>query len=70
MIPLFQGKTLDYLLERQAWAWLYGVNVYIAIQGDWAFSYLEHLWCSVSKSISILSGRWSCCCWRAGRAYC
>jgi peptidoglycan/LPS O-acetylase OafA/YrhL len=44
MIPLFQGKTLDYLLDRQAWAWLYGVNVYIAIQGDWAFSYLEHLW--------------------------
>lgn len=44
LIPIFQGKTLDYLLERQAWAWLYGVNVYIAIQGDWSFSYLEHLW--------------------------
>ena len=27
----------------QTWAWLYGVNVYIAIQGDWSFSYLEHL---------------------------
>jgi peptidoglycan/LPS O-acetylase OafA/YrhL len=44
LIPIFQGKTLDFLLERQAWAWLYGVNVYIAIQGEWAFSYLEHLW--------------------------
>jgi len=44
LIPIFQGKTLDYLVERQAWAWLYGVNVYIAIQGEWAFSYLEHLW--------------------------
>ena len=44
LIPIFQGKTLDYLVDRQAWAWLYGVNVYIAIQGDWAFSYLEHLW--------------------------
>ena len=44
LIPLFQGKTLDYLVDRQAWAWLYGVNVYIAIQGEWAFSYLEHLW--------------------------
>ena len=44
LIPIFQGKTLDYLLDRQAWAWLYGVNIYIAIQGDWAFSYLEHLW--------------------------
>ncbi len=44
LIPIFQGKTLDYLVDRQAWAWLYGVNVYIAIQGDWSFSYLEHLW--------------------------
>ncbi len=44
LIPIFQGKTLDYLLDRQTWAWLYGVNIYIAIQGDWSFSYLEHLW--------------------------
>jgi peptidoglycan/LPS O-acetylase OafA/YrhL len=44
LIPIFQGKTLDYLVERQAWAWTYGVNVYIAIQGEWVFSYLEHLW--------------------------
>ena len=44
LIPIFQGKTLDYLLDRQAWAWLYGVNIYIAIEGDWVFSYLEHLW--------------------------
>ncbi len=44
LIPISQGKTLDYLVDRQTWAWLYGVNVYIAIQGDWSFSYLEHLW--------------------------
>jgi peptidoglycan/LPS O-acetylase OafA/YrhL len=44
LIPVFQGPTLDYLVDRQTWAWLYGVNVYIAIQGDWSFSYLEHLW--------------------------
>ncbi len=44
MIPPLRGPTLDYLLDRQAWAWLYGVNVYIAIQGDWSFSYLEHFW--------------------------
>src|SRR5215470_4037918 len=44
LIPLLRGPTLDYLLDRQAWAWLYSVNIYIAIQGDWSFSYLEHLW--------------------------
>ena len=44
LIPLLRGATLDYLLDRQVWAWLYGVNIYIALQGDWSFSYLEHLW--------------------------
>jgi peptidoglycan/LPS O-acetylase OafA/YrhL len=44
LIPILRGPTLDYLLDRQAWAWLYGVNIYIAIQGDWSFSYLQHLW--------------------------
>jgi peptidoglycan/LPS O-acetylase OafA/YrhL len=44
LIKVLRGPTLDYLLDRQAWAWLYGVNIYIAIQGDWAFSYLQHLW--------------------------
>jgi peptidoglycan/LPS O-acetylase OafA/YrhL len=44
LIPLLRGPTLDYLIDRQAWAWLYAVNIYIAIQGDWSFSYLEHLW--------------------------
>ncbi len=43
-IPMLRGPTLDYLVDRQAWAWLYGVNIYIALQGDWSFSYLEHLW--------------------------
>jgi peptidoglycan/LPS O-acetylase OafA/YrhL len=44
LIPILKGQTLDYLVDRQAWAWLYGVNIYIALQGDWSFSYLEHLW--------------------------
>lgn len=44
LIPVFQGPTLEFLRERQAWAWLYGVNVYIAIQGDWALSYIDHFW--------------------------
>ena len=44
LISLFQGPTLDFLVDRQAWAWLYAVNIYIGIQGDWSFSYLEHFW--------------------------
>jgi peptidoglycan/LPS O-acetylase OafA/YrhL len=44
LIPLLRGPTLDFLVDHQWWAWLYGVNVYVAIQGDWSFSYLEHLW--------------------------
>ncbi len=44
LIPLLRGPTLDYLVDRQAWAWLYAVNIYIAKQGDWSLSYLEHFW--------------------------
>lgn len=44
LIPLLRGQTLDYLLDRQVWAWLYGVNVYIALQGEWSLSYLDHFW--------------------------
>jgi peptidoglycan/LPS O-acetylase OafA/YrhL len=44
LIPLLRGPVLDYLLDRQAWAWLYAVNIYIGIQGNWSFSYLEHFW--------------------------
>jgi peptidoglycan/LPS O-acetylase OafA/YrhL len=44
LIPLLQGTTLDYLRERQAWAWLYGVNIYLAAHDEWSFSYLNHFW--------------------------
>jgi peptidoglycan/LPS O-acetylase OafA/YrhL len=44
LIPLLLGPTLDYLVDRQAWAWLYAVNVYIAKDGAWTFSYLNHFW--------------------------
>jgi peptidoglycan/LPS O-acetylase OafA/YrhL len=44
LIPLLRGPTLDFLVDRQAWAWLYAVNIYIAKEGDWSFSYLEHFW--------------------------
>jgi peptidoglycan/LPS O-acetylase OafA/YrhL len=44
LIPLLRGPTLDYLLDRQAWAWLYGINVYLAGHEEWSFSYLNHFW--------------------------
>jgi peptidoglycan/LPS O-acetylase OafA/YrhL len=44
LIPLLRGPSLDYLVNRQAWAWLYAVNIYIAKAGGWSFSYLEHFW--------------------------
>jgi len=44
LIPMLRGPTLDYLVDRQVWAWLYAVNIYIGIEGDWSFSYLEHFW--------------------------
>ena len=44
LIPLLRGPTLDYLLDRQAWAWLYGINVYLASHEEWSFSYLNHFW--------------------------
>jgi peptidoglycan/LPS O-acetylase OafA/YrhL len=44
LIPLLRGPTLDYLVDRQAWAWLYAVNIYIGTDGDWSLSYLDHFW--------------------------
>ena len=44
MIPLLRGPTLDFLVDRQAWAWLYAVNIYIALHGEWSMSYLDHFW--------------------------
>jgi peptidoglycan/LPS O-acetylase OafA/YrhL len=44
LIPLLRGPTLDYLVDRQAWAWLYAVNIFIARDGEWSFSYLDHFW--------------------------
>ncbi len=43
-IRSLQGSVLDQLKDHQAWAWLYGVNIFIAEQGNWSFSYLNHLW--------------------------
>ena len=44
LIPVLQGPTLNSLVDRQAWSWLYGVNVYLAGHEEWSFSYLNHFW--------------------------
>jgi peptidoglycan/LPS O-acetylase OafA/YrhL len=44
VIPALQGTEIAGLREHQAWAWLYGVNVYLAIHDGWALSYIEHFW--------------------------
>jgi peptidoglycan/LPS O-acetylase OafA/YrhL len=44
LIPPLRGPALDYLVDRQGWAWLYAVNIYIAMHGEWSFSYLDHFW--------------------------
>jgi peptidoglycan/LPS O-acetylase OafA/YrhL len=44
LIPLLRGSTLDSLVDRQAWAWLYAVNIHVARHGEWSFSYLNHFW--------------------------
>jgi peptidoglycan/LPS O-acetylase OafA/YrhL len=44
LLPPLKGPTLDFLVDRQAWAWLYAVNFYIAKHGEWSLSYLDHFW--------------------------
>ncbi|MBV8281847.1 MAG: acyltransferase, partial [Candidatus Eremiobacteraeota bacterium] len=44
LIPRLQGATLNHLVGRQGWAWLYGVNIYTAIQGEWNLSFINHFW--------------------------
>jgi len=43
-IPVLHGSEIAGLKNHQAWAWLYGVNIYLAIHGDWVLSYIEHFW--------------------------
>ena len=70
LIALFRGPTLDYLVDRQAWAWLYAVNIYIAKNGAWSFSYLDHFWSLAIEAhvyLFLASGRVFC--WRGGRGH-
>jgi peptidoglycan/LPS O-acetylase OafA/YrhL len=44
LLPFLRGTDLGSLDRFQGWAWLYGVNVFLAIHGDWVMSYLTHFW--------------------------
>jgi len=44
LVPALRGSEIASLREHQAWAWLYGVNVYLAKEGGWVLSYIEHFW--------------------------
>jgi peptidoglycan/LPS O-acetylase OafA/YrhL len=43
-IPALDDPEIAGLRSHQAWAWLYGVNIYLAIHGGWVLSYIEHFW--------------------------
>ncbi len=44
LVPFFRGYALSVLQQHQAWTWLYGVNVYDAIQGRYSLPYIDHFW--------------------------
>jgi peptidoglycan/LPS O-acetylase OafA/YrhL len=44
LVPALRGSEIAGLRAHQAWAWLYAVNVYLALKAGWVLSYLEHLW--------------------------
>jgi peptidoglycan/LPS O-acetylase OafA/YrhL len=44
LIPELRGTELTDLRPHQTWAWLYAVNIYLAIHDGWVLSYIEHFW--------------------------
>jgi len=44
LVPALAGSEIVSLRDRQAWAWLYAVNVYVSIHGDWVLGHLTHFW--------------------------
>ncbi|HTC52519.1 MAG TPA: acyltransferase [Steroidobacteraceae bacterium] len=43
-IPALRDSEIGQLRSHQAWAWLYCVNIYLAIHNGWVLSYIEHFW--------------------------
>jgi peptidoglycan/LPS O-acetylase OafA/YrhL len=44
LIPALRGSEITELRVHQSWAWLYAVNIYLAIHDGWTLSYIEHFW--------------------------
>ncbi len=44
LIPALRGSEFSDLKAYQAWAWLYAVNIYLAIHDGWVLTYIEHFW--------------------------
>lgn len=44
LIPALRDSEIAALRAHQGWAWLYGINVYLAREGGWVLSYVEHFW--------------------------
>jgi peptidoglycan/LPS O-acetylase OafA/YrhL len=44
LLPSLHGSEIAGLRRHQAWAWTYGVNIYLALDGRWSLSYVEHFW--------------------------
>jgi peptidoglycan/LPS O-acetylase OafA/YrhL len=44
LVPWLSTPEMARLREHQGWAWLYGVNLFLALKGAWALSYIEHFW--------------------------
>jgi peptidoglycan/LPS O-acetylase OafA/YrhL len=44
LVPELRGTELAGLRTHQTWAWLYAVNIYLAIHDGWVLSYIEHFW--------------------------
>src|SRR5215831_9307447 len=57
LIPLLRGPTLDFLVDRQAWAWLYGVNIYLAMHEEWSLSVEEHFYLFWPLVVFLLARR-------------
>jgi peptidoglycan/LPS O-acetylase OafA/YrhL len=44
LVPVLRTAALEESSRHQAWAWLYGTNIYLAIKDAWTLPYIGHFW--------------------------